>query len=154
LADLIWEASEELAAEHGQAFRAAMQAYHTGRTELAEQHWQELQTIWSRAWSANYAALKLLQNARITTFSPLQPQRWMVASFEHHCGPHGLPHPHVHNILITQLANEDLSLLFWRHAAVLGDPCAVCGAEKHPQAYACTRCKRILDRIETRRDAS
>lgn len=34
------------------------------------------------------------------------------------------------------------------------DPCVVCGAEKHPLAYACTRCKRILDRIETRRDAS
>lgn len=34
------------------------------------------------------------------------------------------------------------------------DACAVCGAEKHAQAYACTRCKRILDRTETRRDAS
>jgi hypothetical protein len=34
------------------------------------------------------------------------------------------------------------------------DACAVCGAEKHVQAYTCTRCKRILDRIETRRDAS
>jgi hypothetical protein len=33
-------------------------------------------------------------------------------------------------------------------------PCSVCGAEKHPQAYACTRCKRILDRVETRRDAT
>jgi hypothetical protein len=31
--------------------------------------------------------------------------------------------------------------------------CVVCGADKHPRAYACTRCKRILDRIETRRDA-
>jgi hypothetical protein len=26
-----------------------------------------------------------------------------VASFEHHCGPHGLPAPHVHNIVITAL---------------------------------------------------
>lgn len=34
------------------------------------------------------------------------------------------------------------------------DGCAVCGAEKHPQAYTCARCKRILDRLETRRDAS
>jgi hypothetical protein len=25
--------------------------------------------------------------------------------------------------------------------------CVVCGAEKHPQAYACKRCKRILDRL-------
>lgn len=34
------------------------------------------------------------------------------------------------------------------------DACVVCGAEKHAQAYACTRCKRIIDRVETRRDAS
>ena len=32
--------------------------------------------------------------------------------------------------------------------------CTVCGAPKHPQAYACARCKKILDRVETRRDAS
>ena len=32
--------------------------------------------------------------------------------------------------------------------------CVVCGVEKHPQAYACKRCKRILDRLETRRDGS
>jgi hypothetical protein len=31
--------------------------------------------------------------------------------------------------------------------------CALCGAEKHARAYACKRCKRILDRIETRRDS-
>ena len=30
IADLVWEAPEELAAEHGQAFQSAMQAYHTG----------------------------------------------------------------------------------------------------------------------------
>lgn len=34
------------------------------------------------------------------------------------------------------------------------DACVVCGAEKHAQAYACTRCKRIIDRVETRRDSS
>lgn len=37
---------------------------------------------------------------------------------------------------------------------MLGDTCAVCGAERHPHASACTRCKRILDRIEIRRNAS
>lgn len=37
---------------------------------------------------------------------------------------------------------------------MLSDPCAVCGSERHPLAYACTRCKRILDRVETRRDTS
>jgi hypothetical protein len=31
--------------------------------------------------------------------------------------------------------------------------CVICEAEKHALAYACVRCKRILDRIETRRDA-
>jgi hypothetical protein len=109
IADLVWEAPEQLAAEHGQAFNAAMQAYHKGHSELAEQHWQELQAIWSRAWAANYAALELLQNAGITTFSPVKPQRWVVASFEHHCSPHGFPHPHVHNVVITRLTTGILA---------------------------------------------
>jgi hypothetical protein len=47
--------------------------------------------------------LKLLQNAGLTRFSPVKPQRWVVASFEHHCGPHGLPQPHAHNLVITAL---------------------------------------------------
>ena len=32
--------------------------------------------------------------------------------------------------------------------------CVVSGAEKPPRAYACKRCKHILDRLETRRDSS
>ena len=107
LAGLAWEAPDDLAAEHGQAFHAAMQTYHTGNAELAERQWQQVQAIWSRAWAANYAALELLQSAGITTFSPAKPQRWVVASFEHHCGPHGLPLPHVHTIVITRLATSD-----------------------------------------------
>jgi hypothetical protein len=107
IADLVWEAPEELAAEHVQAFQGAMQAYHTGDSESAEQHWQELRAIWSRAWVANCAALELLQNAGITTFSPVKPERWVVASFEHHCGPYGLLHPHIHNVVITQLTTGD-----------------------------------------------
>jgi hypothetical protein len=107
IADLVWEAPEELAAEHAQAFQVAMQAYHAGNGESAEQQWQHVQAVWSRAWAANYAALELLQNAGITTFSPVKPQRWVIASFEHHCGPHGLPHPHVHNIVITRLTTAD-----------------------------------------------
>jgi hypothetical protein len=103
LADLVWEAPEDLAAEHGQAFHAAMQTYQGGNAELAEQQWQQVQAIWSRAWAANYSALELLQGAGITTFSPVKPQRWVIASFEHHCGLHGLPHPHVHNIVIIRL---------------------------------------------------
>ena len=110
IADLVWEAPEELAAEHGRAFQAAMQAYHAGDSESAEQHWHELRAIWSRAWAADYAALELLQNAGITTFSPVKPQRWVIASFEHHCGPHGLPRPHVHNVVITQLTTGGFPL--------------------------------------------
>ena len=103
IADLIWEAPEDLTAEHRQVFEAAMDAYHAGNSKVAELLWQEIRAIWSRAWSANYAALELLQNAGLAGFSPVKPQRWVVASFEHHCGPHGLPHPHLHNIVVTRL---------------------------------------------------
>ena len=60
IADLVWEALEELAAGHLQVFQAAMQAYHAGDSESAEQHWQQLRAIWSLAWAADYAALELL----------------------------------------------------------------------------------------------
>jgi hypothetical protein len=103
IADIIWEAPEDLTAEHRQVFQAAMDAYHAQNSKAVELQWRELQTIWSRAWSANYAALQLLQDAGLTRFSPLKPQRWVIASFEHHCSPHGLPHPHVHNIVVTGL---------------------------------------------------
>jgi hypothetical protein len=45
IADLVWEIPEEVATEHGVAFQAAMQAYHAGDSESAEQHWQELRAI-------------------------------------------------------------------------------------------------------------
>ena len=57
-------------------------------------------TLWSRAWSLNYAALELLQHTGLTRFSPVKPQQW-VAAFEHHTSPHGLPQPHIHNIVIA-----------------------------------------------------
>ena len=44
-----------------------------------------------------------MQDAGLTRFSPDKPQRWVIASFEHHSGPHGVPHPHIHNIVITAL---------------------------------------------------
>jgi hypothetical protein len=103
LADLIWEAPEKLTADHGQWFRAAIQAGQAANPELAERLWQEVRAIWSQAWAANYAMLELLQNAGLTRFAAVKPQRWVVASFEHHCGPHGLPRPHVHNIVLTDL---------------------------------------------------
>ena len=106
IADLIWEAPADLTAEHGQLFRAAIQAYHAGQAEAAGQLWDKARAVWSRAWAANLAALELMQDAGLTRFSPVKPQRWVVASFEHHCGPHGLPSPHVHNIVFSDLTNQ------------------------------------------------
>jgi hypothetical protein len=51
----------------------------------------------------NYAVLELMQGTGLTRFSPVKPQRWVVASFEHYTSPHGLPHPHIHNIVIGGL---------------------------------------------------
>jgi hypothetical protein len=100
IADLIWEPPEELAAEHDRFIQAAIQA---GKPKSAENLWQQVQAIWSLAWSANYAALNFLQHAGLTRFSPAKPQRWVIATFEHHRGPHGLPHPHIHTIVLTTL---------------------------------------------------
>ena len=101
IADLTWEAPDELIAEHAQVFQATMRAYHAGDSQHANQLWENLQAIWSRAWSANYAVLEFMQNTGLTRFAPVKPQQWVVASFEHHTSPHGLPRPHVHNIVLT-----------------------------------------------------
>jgi hypothetical protein len=45
----------------------------------------------------------------LTRFAPVKPQRWVIASFEHHCGPHGLAHPHVHKIVVTSLTTGTAS---------------------------------------------
>jgi hypothetical protein len=103
IADLIWQTPDDLAAEHRRAFDAAILAFHAGNTERAERLWQEVETIWSHARAASYSALKLLQHSGITRFAPVKPQRWVVASFEHHCGPHGLPDSHIHNIVVARL---------------------------------------------------
>jgi hypothetical protein len=103
IADLLWEPSGELAAEHARLFQAAISADQAGQRETGERLWQQVQAIWSLAWSANYAALKLLQSTGLSRFSPVKPQRWVIASFEHHRGPHGLPHPHIHNIVLAAL---------------------------------------------------
>ena len=104
IADLTWEAPDELIAEHAQVFQATMRAYHAGDSQHANQLWENLQAIWSRAWSANYAVLEFMQGAGLTRFAPVKPQHWVVASFEHHTSPHGLPRPHVHNIVLASLA--------------------------------------------------
>jgi len=103
IADLIWEAPDELTAEHGQVFQAAIRAHQAADSERADELWENVQAIWSQAWSANYAALEFIQGTGLIRFSPIKPQKWVVASYEHHTSPHGLPHPHVHNIVITSL---------------------------------------------------
>jgi hypothetical protein len=52
--------------------------------------------------------MELLQASGLTRFSPVKPQRWVIASFEHHCGPHGLLHPHIHNIVIAGLTTGSI----------------------------------------------
>jgi hypothetical protein len=103
LADLIWEPPGEFTADHAQAFKDAMCAHLAGDAGRASRLWDNLQAIWSHAWSANHAVLELMQDAGLTRFSPVKPQHWVVASFEHHTSPHGLPQPHVHNIVIIGL---------------------------------------------------
>lgn len=106
IADLTWEAPDDLAAEHARMFQAAIAAYQAAEPERAEKLWEEVRAIWSRAWSANYAALDFLQDAGLSRFSPAKPQRWMAASFEHHTSPHGLPRPHIHNIVVPALTKR------------------------------------------------
>ena len=103
LADLIWEAPDQFTADHAQMFRDAMHAHLAGDAERAGQRWENLRAIWSHAWSANYAVLEFMQGTGLSRFAPVKPQHWVVASFEHHTSPHGLPRPHVHNIVLTSL---------------------------------------------------
>jgi len=105
IADLIWEAPEDIVREHNRRHQAAMQAYQAGDIVLAEQEWSKVRDVWSRAWAANCAALDLIQAAGISRFSPAKPQRWVAASFEHHCGPHGIQNPHVHSIVVVGLTS-------------------------------------------------
>lgn len=103
IADLTWEAPDDITADHGQAFQAAIHAYQAADAQRADKLWEQVQAIWSLAWSANYAALQLLQGTGLTQFSPARPQQWVVASFEHHTSPHGLPRTHIHNIVLASL---------------------------------------------------
>ena len=103
IADLTWEAPDDIAADHGQVFQAAIAAYQAAEPGPAEELWEKVRAVWSHAWSANYAALEFLQDTGLSRFSPVKPQRWLAASFEHHCGPHGLPRPHIHNIVVVAL---------------------------------------------------
>jgi hypothetical protein len=103
VADLVWEVPDDITIEHGQLLKSAIQAHYATSSELAERLWQEVHEIWSQAWAANYGVLEFLQSTGLTKFSPVKPQRWVIASFEHHCGPHGFPRPHIHNVVLTNL---------------------------------------------------
>jgi hypothetical protein len=103
LADLVWEAPAEFTADHGHLGMAVIQAHQSGSLDEGQRLWEQLAALWSHAWAANYQVLELMQEAGLTRFSPVKPQRWVIASFEHHTSPHGLPHPHVHNIVIPAL---------------------------------------------------
>ena len=103
LADLVWEAPPQFTADHGQLLVDALQAHESGRAEEGEQIWQQMAALWSHAWSTNYQVLELMQKSGLTRFSPVKPQRWVIASFEHHTSPHGLPHPHIHNVVVPAL---------------------------------------------------
>jgi hypothetical protein len=103
LADLVWDAPDDFTAEHTRVFHAAMRAHQGGDSGRARQLWEDLQAVWSQAWSANYAVLEFMQGTGLTRFVPVKPQHWVAASFEHHTSPHGLPRPHIHNIVLTGL---------------------------------------------------
>src|ERR1022692_844675 len=103
IADIIWETPDALTTQHRRAVSATMQAHHAGNQTATEALWHDVAAVWSHAWAANYAALEFLQHVGLEKFAPVKPQRWVIASFEHHSGPHGLPHPHVHNIVVTTL---------------------------------------------------
>jgi hypothetical protein len=83
------------------------------RGQLADLIWEApaafTQNLWSDAWSANHQALELMQQVGLTRFSPAKPQRWVIASFPHHSGPHGVAKLHVHNIVITELTRAAAS---------------------------------------------
>ena len=106
IANLVWEAPDQLTADHAQAFKDAMHAHLVGDTGRAGQLWENLQAIWSHAWSSNYAVLEFMQGTGLTRFAPVKPQQWLVASFEHHTSPHGLPRPHIHNIALPSLTTS------------------------------------------------
>src|SRR5262249_21393229 len=101
IADLIWEAPDDLVAEHQRAFSATMRANHAEAAGRQPGHWDEVRESWSRGQAANVAALEFMQGAGLARFAPVKPQRWVVASFGHHTGPHGIQHPHVRNIVVA-----------------------------------------------------
>jgi hypothetical protein len=50
-----------------------------------------------------HAVLEFMQGTGLTRFSPVRPQHWVIASFEHHTSPHGLPRSHIYNIVLPSM---------------------------------------------------
>jgi hypothetical protein len=103
IADLTWEAPSELAAEHAQVFQDAMRAHHAGESEHAGRLWEELQAIWSRGLVGELRGTRVYAGHGPEPVRAGQAPALVVASFEHHTSPHGLPRPHVHNIAVASL---------------------------------------------------
>jgi hypothetical protein len=108
VADLVWEAPPPLADAHDEAYRLATHGYAASDIDKGELHLRELEAIWSQAWAANWDVLTFMQETGLERFSPVKPQRWVIASFEHHSGPHGVEHPHIHNIVIAALTTSSV----------------------------------------------
>lgn len=94
--DFIWTASPDFAAVHGSAFVRALEAYEAGQGEDTS----AFEALWSVAWAGNWNALEAVQGSGIRSVASRDPHRFLIASYEHHTGPHSLAAPHVHNIVI------------------------------------------------------
>ena len=72
IADLIWEAPADFTAEHGQLCHAAIQAYQVGKRDTGQQLWDQVQALWSQAWSANSRNAHTPADRRPDPFRPGQ----------------------------------------------------------------------------------
>ena len=109
VADLIWEAPADLAA----GARAAVPGRHPAHYNAGNSRdrpsgsGSRAQALWSRAWAANHAALELVQARGPDHGSPPSSRSaGSIASFEHHCGPHGLPNPHIQQRRLRHLSDH------------------------------------------------
>ena len=67
IAELTWQA----AAGNGQVSQATIAAYHAADQELRE----DVRTLWSHAWLADYAVPEFLQDTGLSRFLPVKPQQ-------------------------------------------------------------------------------
>ena len=106
LADLVWEAPDDFTAEHASSASPRSEPTKPVSSKKASDSGSKRRPCGPAPGQPTTRPSELLQAAGLTRFSPVKPQRWVIASFEHHCGPHGLPHPHIHNIVMTGLTTK------------------------------------------------